>query len=228
MSIKKGRFDDVSEMMELESEIERVELKELQDMVDEGYPSDAKLARYEELARKLDPDRLNIVRGIEDDSPRGETITRWEHEDRFADDRLANSVYDGSDEKELEYMSLGKSVSYATKNFKWIKQPSPFIKGDKEYNRKVYLFLKDALENRKWIKISGVSKKVLVNYLQVWIAIPEWMKEKGVPSLATNLTVFVFGTMVNDYREAVIRKFPQHFPRTPHIDTNGCLEPVLV
>lgn len=192
--------------------MEMVELRELQDMVDEGYPSDSQLERYEELARKYDPDRLNVRLEILKDSPSSEEITRYEHQDRSSDDRLNGLEYDGS-EDEKGYMSMGKAVSYATLNHRWIKSPSPFIKGNKEYNRKVYLYLSDKLEKKEWEKVSGLRKKTLVNYLQIWIPIPGWMKAKA-PSLAAYLSVFVFGDIVKDYREAVISRYPQLFKRT--------------
>ena len=191
--------------------LEMVELRELQDMVDEGYPSDAQLERYEELARKFDPDRLNVRLEIPKDSPSPEEITRYEHSDRPSDDRLNGLEYDGA-EDEKGYMNMGKAVSYATLNHRWIKSPSPFIKGDKEYNRKVYLYLSNKLEKKEWEKVSGVRKKTLVNYLQIWIPLPDWMKVRA-PSLAAYLSVFVFGDIVTDYREAVIQKYPQLFKR---------------
>lgn len=219
MSCKMGRYDDSILLEEVES-IELVELRELQDMVDEGYPSDKQLERYEELARKWDPDRLNVHLDLEKESPQAEAITRWEHEDRVLDDRMANSIYDGNEEDESRfYMNMGKSVSYSTSNFRWIKTPSPFKKGNKEYNRKVYVYLKEVLDQRTWKKISGITgKKTVVNYLQAWIEIPEFMKA-GSPSLAKYLTVFVFGKIVNDYRESLVQHFPVHFKRSVHEDS---------
>jgi len=134
--------------------IEMVELRELQDMVDEGYPSDDQLERYEELARKYDPDRLNIRLEIPKDGPTSEEVTRYEHNDRPLDDRLNRLEYDGN-EDERGYLNMGKAVSYATMNHRWIKSPSPFVKGDKVYNRKVYQFLAEKLEKREWEKVSG-------------------------------------------------------------------------
>lgn len=191
--------------------LEMVELRELQDMVDEGYPSDEQLERYEELCRKLDPDRLNVRLEIPKDSPSAEEITRYEHSDRPSDDRLRGLTYDGA-EDEKGYMNMGSAVSYSTLNHKWIKSPSPFIKNNKKYNRDVYLYLSDMLERKEWVKVAGVRNKTLVNYLQIWIPIPDFMKVNK-PSLAAYLSVFVFGDIVTDYREAVIQKYPQLFKR---------------
>ena len=191
--------------------IEMVELRELQDMVDEGYPSDDQLERYEELARKYDPDRLNIRLEIPKDGPTSEEVTRYEHNDRPLDDRLNKLEYDGN-EDERGYLNMGKAVSYATMNHRWIKSPSPFVKGDKVYNRKVYQFLAEKLEKREWEKVSGIKKKTLVNYLQIWIPIPDWMRVKA-PSLAAYLSVFVFGDIVTEYREMVISRYPKQFKR---------------
>ncbi len=193
--------------------LEWMELRELQDKINDGYPEIEEIERYNELVRMLDPDRELILPNLEQESPSEDFQTKAYHMDRHEDDRLLQLKYDGV-EKNEPYIVLGKSISFATPNFKWIRSPSPFIKMNKEYNATIYRYCHQSIDDHNWAKISGFTKKCLRNHLQVWLEIPEFMNEKGIPSLAKYLTCFVFGEIVTEYREKVISTFPQYFSRT--------------
>ncbi|WKZ15509.1 MAG: hypothetical protein QY317_16570 [Candidatus Jettenia caeni] len=205
--------DFESEFTFQESEsLEWMELKELQDIMDDGYPEPHQISRYTELAEKLEPDRLLLLPSLQDEYIGEKTVTNFEHQDRPSDDRLRHAVYDGV-EAQMVYFSLGKSISFATPNFKWIRSPSPF-NGSKDYNTAIYRYCHECIDEHTWVKISGFTQKCLRNHLQAWLEIPEFIKEKGIPSLAKYLTCFVFGEIVTEYREKVISTFPQYFSRT--------------
>ena len=204
---------------EVES-LEWMELKELQDKMSDGYPEIEEIERYDELVRKLDPDRELILPNVEQECPSEDFQTNAYHTDRHEDDRLSQLEYDGV-EKDETYFTIGKSISFSTPNFKWIRSPSPF-NGKAEYNAAIYRYCHQSVDSRNWIKISGFTQKCLRNHLQVWLEIPEFMKDtcterslsNGIPSLAKYLTCFVFGEIVSEYREKVISLYPQHFRRT--------------
>ena len=202
---------------EVES-LEWMELSELQDKINDGYPEIEEIERYNLLVKNLDPDRELLLHKIEQENPSEDFQTNAYHADRRDDDRLSQLEYDGI-EKDEPYFALGKSISFSTPNFKCIRSPSPF-NGKAEYNAAIYRYCHQSVDSRNWIKISGFTQKCLRNHLQVWLEIPEFMKENGIPTLAKHLTCFVFGEIVNEYREKVISLYPQHFKRTKCVETH--------
>jgi len=204
-------FENYFTFQEVES-LEWMELKELQDKMNDGYPEREEIERYNELVKKLDPDRELILPTLEQENPPEDFQTKAYHADRHEDDRLSQLEYDGN-EKDEPYFAIGKSISFSTPNFKWIRSPSPF-NGKAEYNAAIYRYCHQSVDTHNWIKISGFTQRCLRNHLQVWLEIPEFMRGKGILSLAKYLTCFVFGEIVTDYREKVISLYPQHFRRT--------------
>lgn len=186
----------------------RLRFRELKDMMRFGYPSDKEKEEYEFFASSLEFEEC-LIRDETPQTCSDQMKTRLEHQDRAADD-LINKGYDGETYQREQHYTIGTSISFATEKHKWIKTPSPFKKEDKEYNADIYKFCTNIVEERLWDKIVGLKKKRLVNYLQVWIEVPEWIEK---PKQAKYFCLFLFGNIVNEYHEKVIKANPKHFPR---------------
>lgn len=201
--------------------ISNLEFKELKDKIECGDPTKEDMARYQKLIEsgQIDDDLIN-KQAVEDDFElQPEAITRWEHEDRPSDDRLRQLSYDGAEEPDwIPEFSIGTSVTYAGDNFKWLglviqgKKPvfipdSPFIKGDKEANAKIYQYLRQCVDYRRFERVEGVKGGRLLNYLTCYVTVPSCLKLKE-SARGKYLKFFLFGKVVERYREAVFTKHP--------------------